>query len=504
MMHKILLRTCVAVLIAALLSVSGQAYAHTVAPVNGNANQKTKNTMNYLAHLPNKNNNSILSGLFGGYSNDTFTLNEFNQLHTSTGQYPAIMACDYARGWATAQDPTTLINYSCNSGLKSHANQGGLVTVSLHLPNPVNANGGGVKEKGSLVFADLLKPATATGKRWIQYKNKIAEGLADLQSAGVTVLFRPFHEVNGSWFWWGGQDPATFKNVWMDLYNDFTNTKGLDNLLWVYAASQSRDNKLLYYPGAAYVDIVGMDAYLDDPVTAEGYTELLSLRKPFAFAEIGPGTVNNSFDYTKWINAINERYPEAIYFLTWDKGWSPVNNLNASAFMNNASVVNRGEVTLTSITESVNKFDFESGTLGWTGTNLTGSPSTDTTFKVNGNNSLKGNITLTGGSQYSLRYNSAVQNFSSKSFLKARVKHASWGTLGAGGMTAKLYVKSGSSLTWKDGGTIAIDSAGPTTLTLPLSNVSNVNDIREVGIMFSSPAGSSGSSAVYVDYVTLQ
>lgn len=67
----------------------------------------------------------------------------------------------------------------------------------MHLPNPVSSNGGRIKDKWNLNFADLINTGTQTGQRWRLFLDRMALGLDDLQQFGVTVLFRPFDEVNG-------------------------------------------------------------------------------------------------------------------------------------------------------------------------------------------------------------------------------------------------------------------------------------------------------------------
>lgn len=123
----------------------------------------------------------------------------------ATGQTPAIMACDWACGWNKKTPPENIIDYSCNAALKAHWNKGGLVSVNMHLPNPVFPDGGGYKERAGLNFADLVNTNTQTGQQWRKFLDRMALGLGDLQSAGVTVLFRPLHEMNGDWFYWCNQ-----------------------------------------------------------------------------------------------------------------------------------------------------------------------------------------------------------------------------------------------------------------------------------------------------------
>ena len=94
----------------------------------------------------------------------------------------------------------------------------------------------------------------------------IAVQLRRLQAAHIAVLWRPLHEASGGWFWWGAQGPKPFVQLWRLLYDRLTNVDGIHNLVWVYTGDDDAD----WYPGDAYVDIVGIDAYpkdLRDPET---------------------------------------------------------------------------------------------------------------------------------------------------------------------------------------------------------------------------------------------
>lgn len=77
-----------------------------------------------------------------------------------------------------------------------------------------------------------------------------------LRDADIPVLWRPFHEAAGGWFWWG-KDAASFKSLWIAMFNYFK-TEGLDNLIWVWT---TEGNDSDWYPGDQYVDIVGRDIY---------------------------------------------------------------------------------------------------------------------------------------------------------------------------------------------------------------------------------------------------
>lgn len=245
-------------------------------PADKNANEKTKATYEFLTGLPKQG--KFLSGQFVGWSKVNFDWSQIIAIQNVTGHIPAVVGCDYLPGWAYASPPQLLVDYSCNMFLKDHSDKHGLVTVSNHFPNPASPNGGNLRNKSSLVFSDILNPDTETGQRWRAYLDVIAQGLNDLQQSNVTVLYRPLHEMNGGWFWWGLQDPTEYKNVWASLFDYFCNQKHLHNLLWVYAPNKGPYNLTAYYPGDAYVDIVAMDVYVDNPVRFQTFSSLTIVR----------------------------------------------------------------------------------------------------------------------------------------------------------------------------------------------------------------------------------
>lgn len=91
-----------------------------------------------------------------------------------------------------------------------------------------------------------------------------------LRDADIPVLWRPFHEAAGGWFWWG-KDAASFKSLWIAMFNYFK-TEGLDNLIWVWT---TEGNDSDWYPGDQYVDIVGRDIYNKE--TADCVSEYTSI-----------------------------------------------------------------------------------------------------------------------------------------------------------------------------------------------------------------------------------
>ncbi|WP_327075195.1 glycoside hydrolase family 26 protein [Kitasatospora purpeofusca] len=482
-----------------------------VQPVDAGAGPQARAVLNWLAQLPDRGlRNRTASGFFAGYSGSAAPgsgkdfatqYRDVTELADRTGRFPAVLACDYASGW-NADGAPTAIDSGCNTEMIDHAGRGGLVSVSVHLPNPV----AGAAWRTPLprpAFRQLSDPATAAGRAWRAELDDIAAGLRRLSDAGVPVLFRPFHEMNGYWFWWGGQDPADFAALWRGTYDYLTTTKGLHNLLWTYAPNCGSADPTAYWVGRGYADVVGLDCYTADPSAITGYEKLVELGKPFAFTEIGPGSgAGGTFDYELWVKALHERFPRTSYFLAWNNEWSPARNVNGTKLMNDPWTVNRGGVDLAAAPAEnppVAYQDFESDTQGWSGWHLAAGPWQVTEWSARGSGSLKADVDLGTGAAYLNKV--GPLDLSGDTLLSVDARTAPWGDQ-AGGTRAKLYVRTGTGdaagWTWTDSGAVTVDSKS-TRLVLDLTRVPDRAHVREIGVEFAPAAGASGRSAVYLD-----
>lgn len=310
-------------------------------PANRKSNPQVRAVLDYFYSLSGKTENRILSGQFTNFG-DGSNLKILEQIHGATGQWPAMMGADYAdirRGSITTKIP--------NAAAIEYWRQGGLVHIMAHMYNPANPKGGGLRDKG-VDIADLLQDGTDTHKRWMIQLDQIAEGLLELKTAGLVVLWRPFHEMNGGWFWWGAQKPESFIAVWRHMFDYFSNTKGLDNLLWVYGPNHG-DKTAAYYAGDDFVDLVGLDVYTDflDPDHVRGYPEIAAINKPFGFSEYGPHASSNppgDYDYRKFLDGVKKNFPKTCYFMSWNGKWALSSNQFVKEMLNDPAVVNRDEL----------------------------------------------------------------------------------------------------------------------------------------------------------------
>ncbi len=141
-------------------------------------------------------------------------------------------------------------------------------------------------------FKDLLTPGTALYKHWAKQVDSIAVYLKQLQDAHVPVLWRPYHEMNGDWFWWGGrQGEYSTIRLYKQLFDRLVNYHKLNNLIWIWSVDRpSRPERKFskFYPGNDFLDRLALDVYGSD-FNQNYYDSLLTLSKgkPIVLGEVG-------------------------------------------------------------------------------------------------------------------------------------------------------------------------------------------------------------------------
>jgi mannan endo-1,4-beta-mannosidase len=140
---------------------------------------------------------------------------------------------------------------------------------------------------------DLITPGTPLYQHWCAQVDVIAGYLKQLQAAHIPVLWRPYHEMNGDWFWWGGRPgEGGTKVLYRQLFDRLVNYHHLNNLIWVWSVDRPTraDRQFVdYNPGTNYFDVAALDIYHSD-FQQSYYDELLvqAAGKPLALAEVGP------------------------------------------------------------------------------------------------------------------------------------------------------------------------------------------------------------------------
>lgn len=261
-------------------------------PSNPDASPEVRKLLHYLSAIYGKH-------ILTGQHTNAARAPEFEYLRRVTGKYPALVGFDllsYSHATNTRNaTPEAVAEIEGNRGsvekaIEWHKERGGIVTLCWHWFAPT----GGEDKSFYAKHTDFdlrrgVEPGTAEHEALMRDLDAIAEQLARLRDAGVPVLWRPLHEADGGWFWWGAKGPGPYKKLYRLMYDRYTNHFKLNNLIWIWNAPNPD-----WYPGDDVVDLVGDDIYEpggNHGPLASAFEHAVSLtggRKAVALTENGP------------------------------------------------------------------------------------------------------------------------------------------------------------------------------------------------------------------------
>jgi hypothetical protein len=252
--------------------MTGKGYAQKPALTNPKATKEAKALFAYLNDMYGK---KILSGqMWASWGYD-----ELKYLKDSTGKQPALRGMDF-------------INSRDNEAEVRHAIEwwkgGGIPTIMWHWGAPAVGEGYENSKKPVSIDSIFMEGTPQNLSFWKELKAK-ADLLERIKKENVPVLWRPFHELNGNWFWWGKEGPEKFKKLWITMYDYMVKERKLDNLIWVLCYTGQPD--AAWYPGKGYVDIAGADTYGvgDSPQTPmyKKVKDIVGDKMPITYHECG-------------------------------------------------------------------------------------------------------------------------------------------------------------------------------------------------------------------------
>jgi mannan endo-1,4-beta-mannosidase len=299
--------------------------------VNPNASPEARELLEYIYSISGK---QTLAGQHcAPLAGDT----RLAIVHRRTGKYTPVFGQDFGFSYPGYWDG---INYRQrivdDAILRSR--DGFIITLMWHAVRPTEDEPVTFREsvQGDLSdeeWKDLVTPGTEINERWKSQVDVIAWFLKQLRYADVPVLWRPYHEMNGGWFWWGKKEGEDgYKKLWQMMYERLVDFHGLDNLIWVYNTNEFKngvDRHDTYYPGDDFVDIIATDVYTE-AFDQENYDQMLELAgsKPIALGEVGnPPSLD-----------ILESQPRWTWFMRWGEG-SRDPKLNYREVMNSEQVL---------------------------------------------------------------------------------------------------------------------------------------------------------------------
>lgn len=257
-----------------------------------------------------------------------------SDVHSVVGDYPAVLGFDLGKIELGHDKNIDNVSFEkIRQEIIRHYNRGGMVTISWHADNPLTGSHSWDVGTGGVVTSIL--PGGDKHELFLGWLQSVADFFHSLQTddgTKIPVLFRPWHEHTGSWFWWG-KDYCTvdeYKQLW-SMTREFLDDRGTDNLLYAYSPDAQGPGEIYMerYPGDEYVDLFGLDCYhRDNEKGTEAYQHTLHTilsfmteeagkrNKPIALTETGLETIPVPDWWTNVLLPVLDQYPVS-YVLVW-------------------------------------------------------------------------------------------------------------------------------------------------------------------------------------------
>lgn len=283
-------------------------------PVNQNATKEAVELLDYLYSTAG-------NGIITGQHTQTIPMEEVDYIQKMTGKKPKLRGFEMLAyspniNYDDASEPClTEVEENKNTmdvAIKWAKEEDGIVTLSFHWFSPL---GGRDKafytEHTDFDASKVLIEGTKEREAFYSDMKEIAGVLRRFQDENIPVLWRPFHESAGTWFWWGAKGPEVAAELYKLMFDYYVNVCHLDNLLWVWNCELKEG-----YPGDEYIDVISIDVYLQEYAPTDYKAEYEKLianttkNKVAALAEIG---------YLPDIDMLKESRVPWAYYMTWSK-----------------------------------------------------------------------------------------------------------------------------------------------------------------------------------------
>jgi mannan endo-1,4-beta-mannosidase len=316
--------------------VAFQVNAQTAKTVDPKATKETKALFNNLMRLSEKHT------LFGhqhateyghGWRNEEGR----SDVKSVTGSHPAVIGVDLS-GFSGRSEDAEKAKETLKKNVVDTYNRGGVTTVAWHFSNPVSKGGFYWVDSLSLPAVKYIIPG---GEEHQQYKD-ILKGVGawanSLKGNGgklVPLIFRPYHEFDGGWFWWGAPHctKEEFVSLWRFTVSYLRDSLNVHNFIYAFSPDNKFNSEAEFlnrYPGDEWVDMVGMDNYGDmgrdryDIATASKKLKIVSdyarkAGKLAAFTETGLESIPNPTWWTETLLKVMkaDKDMRLSYVLVW-------------------------------------------------------------------------------------------------------------------------------------------------------------------------------------------
>ncbi len=254
------------------------------------------------------------------------------------GDYPAVMGFDLGKIELQSDKNLDGVPFDrMREEIASQHQRGGIITLSWHPWNPVT--GENAWDPNGDAVAKILPGGSLNSKfcAWLDAVSGFIASLKDAKGKAIPVIFRPWHEMSGGWFWWGSKSctPQQYQHLYQYTHQ-YVSAKCPGQVMWAYSPNladgeETVDSYLKYYPGDAYVDLIGIDVYqfsTDNGVYQANLRKELDAvlaaskqqHKLMALTETGYQNVPDANWFTQCLLPVVKEYP-ICYVLLWRNAW---------------------------------------------------------------------------------------------------------------------------------------------------------------------------------------
>ena len=312
------------------------------AQIDKNATQETKNLYSGLKRSANK---GVIFGqqdalAYGLNADKSRWIGDENRsdIKSISGEHPGLVGYDLGHLELDSANNLDGVPFSrIKTDIRKNYERGGINTISWHPNNPLDLSKT-TWDKAEFTIRKILSNEQ-NRKNFEKTLDKLADFFLSLKGSKeelIPVIFRPYHEHTGSWFWWGADHctPEEYKQFWKLTIDYLQKTRKVHNLLIAYSTDnfKNKEHYLERYPGNDLVDILGFDTYHRNPpksdsaFIANATRMVATIRdlgktssKPFAITETGLEQITEADWWTKIIQPIIKN-SGLSYILVWRNG----------------------------------------------------------------------------------------------------------------------------------------------------------------------------------------
>nr|WP_294926876.1 glycosyl hydrolase [uncultured Flavobacterium sp.] len=307
------------------------------AQIDKKATKETKNLYNNLKIISKQH---ILFGHQHAleYGHQWSNESDRSDIKSVVGSHPAVVGIDFSGFSGQSKDKIEKEKERLKKNVIATYERGGVTTVAWHFNNPASGGGFYWKDSVSVASMSLIKEGGSHHEQYKEILKTIADFAHSVKAKNGTLapmIFRPFHEFDGDWFWWGKKYTSRedFIAVWQFTVSYLRDNLGVHNFIYAFSPDNrfsSEEEYLERYPGDDFVDLFGMDDYgdfgrdgkydLDSGVKKLKIFSDLAIKKKklAAFTETGLESIPNANWWTETLlKALQSEKLELAYVLVW-------------------------------------------------------------------------------------------------------------------------------------------------------------------------------------------